>query len=1038
MRDSEIIVDNFAGGGGASTGIELAIGRSVDIAINHDPNAVAMHTTNHPDTLHYCESVYSVRPKVATAGRPVALAWFSPDCFPAGTLVLTQSGYKKIEDIRVGEFVLTHKRRWRQVVETSNAERPTTKIRGHGHPGLTCSLEHPFYIKARRNVWNNNIRQYRPEYDNAEWVPASLVQKGHYWATPTSVPEMTIPEMTMYTKGTFLPVDERLLWLAGRYVGDGWTRLTETRAELVIICGKHEVDELEERINMWPRVGHRVIKGELSWCRREVRTACQLTANSRALVEWLRKHFGHKAEYKKLPAWLYGASNALKKAFIDGYMSADGWHGQDAKQGDMFEANTVSKGLAFGMKQLISTLGYSGTVFVNTNPTCVIEGRMVNARASYKVRWREAVCGNHTQTFDDDGLLWAPVRENTPLNRIERVFNIGVEDDESYVVEGVIVHNCRHFSKAKGAKPVEKAIRGLAWMVLRWGLDVKPRVMKLENVEEFKTWGPLLAGEMRPDPARAGETFEAFIGMLTTGISAGHPALAECCEFLNISLDSEDAARLVNGLGYTVEYRALRACDYGAPTIRKRFFMVMRCDGKPIVWPEATHGDPKSPAVLAGKLAPWRTAAECIDWSIPAPSIFDRKKTLAVNTLKRIAQGIQRFVIDSTSPFIVKCNHTSTRARYDCFRGQSLDEPLQTITKTHGYAIAVPHLTKFRTGATGKPVTEPVPTVTAGTSRRPGGNGHALGIVEAELAPFLAGNGGSEYQAKPRPIDKPAHTILKESRACVVAPVIARQFGASVGHRADEPSATITAGGGGKSQLVVPTLIQMGYGERPGQAPRVPGLDKPLGTVVAGGGKHAVVGAFLAKHYGGNYQGAGVGLDEPAHSVTTVDHHALVASHLVKLRGTCRDGQPTDEPMPTITAGGQHVGEVKTTLAVEDYDEERAQQVLAFLQEYCGEDSTGLVEIGGVTYRIVDIGMRMLQPRELYRAQGFPEWYIIDQDYRGVKYAKDKQVARCGNAVPPPFAEALVRANLPELCQKKDPPPDIYYKAENATVFEIC
>ncbi|HFJ4337596.1 TPA: DNA cytosine methyltransferase [Enterobacter hormaechei] len=615
----EIIVDNFAGGGGASTGIEMAIGRSVDIAINHDPNAVAMHTTNHPDTLHYCESVYEVRPKIATAGRPVALAWFSPDC--------------------------------------------------------------------------------------------------------------------------------------------------------------------------------------------------------------------------------------------------------------------------------------------------------------------------------------------------------------------------RHFSKAKGAKPVEKAIRGLAWVVLRWGLDVKPRVMKLENVEEFKTWGPLLAGEMRPDPARAGETFEAFIGMLTTGISADHPALAECCEFLNISLDSEEAARLVKGLGYAVEYRELRACDYGAPTIRKRFFMVMRCDGKPIVWPEPTHGDPKSPAVQAGKLAPWRTAAECIDWSIAAPSIFGRKKTLAENTLKRIARGIQRFVLDNPTPFIVKCNHTSNRSGYDCFRGQSLNEPLQTITKKHGYAIAVPHLTKFRTGATGQEVTEPVPTITAGTSKRPGGNGHALGMVEAALTPFVG-----------------------------------RQFGGSVGHRADEPSATITAGGGGKSQLVMPTLIQMGYGERPGQEPRVLQLDNPLGTVTAGGNKFATVSAFLAKHYGGNYQGAGVGMDEPMHSVTTVDHHAAVTSHLVKLRGTCRDGQRTDQPMPTITAGGTHVGEVKTMLAVDGYDEQRAQQVLEFLREYCGPDSTGLVTLDGVVYRIVDIGMRMLQPHELYRAQGFPEWYIIDQDFRGVKYAKDKQVARCGNAVPPPFAEALVRANLPEIC----------------------
>ncbi|HGH5401871.1 TPA: DNA cytosine methyltransferase [Raoultella ornithinolytica] len=615
--------------------------------------------------------------------------------------------------------------------------------------------------------------------------------------------------------------------------------------------------------------------------------------------------------------------------------------------------------------------------------------------------------------------------------------------------------DCRHFSKAKGAKPVEKAIRGLAWIVLRWALDVSPRVMMLENVEEFKTWGPLLAAEMRPDPARVGETFQAFVGMLTTGIPADHPALVECCEFLELSPESKQAQRLVAGLGYDLDCRELRASDLGTPTIRKRFFMVMRRDDQPIVWPEATHGDPKSPAVQAGKLAPFRTAAECIDWTIAARSIFDRKKPLAENTLKRIARGIQRFVIDSADPFIVKCNHTTTRGKYDCFRGQALADPLQTITKTHGYAIAVPHLTKFRTGATGQPVTDPVPTVTAGTSKRPGGNGHALGIVEAELAPFLAGNGGSEYQAKPRPLDKPAHTILKESRACLVAPVIARQFGGSIGHRADEPSATITAGGGGKSQLVVPTLIQMGYGERPGQEPRVLQLNNPLGTVTAGGNKFATVSAFLAKHYGGNYSGPGVGLDEPAHSVTTVDHHslvtaqvvgvggragqsrprdvseplqtmttkadaAIVSSHLVKLRGTCRDGQRVDDPMPTVTAGGQHVGEVKTTLAVEDYDEERAQQVLAFLKEYCGPDSTGLVEIDGVTYRIVDIGMRMLQPHELYRAQGFPEWYIIDRDYRGVKYAKDKQVARCGNAVPPPFAEALVRANLPEMCVNKE------------------
>jgi len=543
--------------------------------------------------------------------------------------------------------------------------------------------------------------------------------------------------------------------------------------------------------------------------------------------------------------------------------------------------------------------------------------------------------------------------------------------------------DCRHFSKAKGSKPVEKEIRGLAWIVIRWALAVRPRVMMLENVEEFKTWGPLIVsadGGQRPDPERAGETFEAFCGMLSGGIPAGHPALLECCEFLDIAADGVQAQQLVAGLGYAVEHRELRACDFGAPTIRKRFFMVMRCDGVPVTWPAPTHGDPKTPAVQGGKLAPWRTAAECIDWSIPAQSIFDRKKPLAENTLKRIARGIQRFVIDSASPFIVKCNHTTTKGKYDCFRGQALAEPLQTITKTHGYAIAIP-----------------------------------------VMAPLFAGTGGSEFQMRPRPVNKPFFTLLTQNRTNVIAPVlaplIARQFGASIGHRADEPSATITAGGGGKSQLVSTTLIQMGYGERPGQEPRVPGLHKPLGTVVAGGGKFGLVAANLVKHFGGNYQGAGVGLDEPAHTVTTTDHHGLITSHLVMLRGTCRDGRVVDAPAPGLTAGGLHVGNVETSLATEGYDEQRAAQVLAFLREYCGEDSDGLVTIEGVVYRIVDIGMRMLQPAELYRAQGFPEWYIIDQDYRGVKYAKDKQVARCGNAVPPPFAEALVRTNLPEMCE---------------------
>lgn len=545
--------------------------------------------------------------------------------------------------------------------------------------------------------------------------------------------------------------------------------------------------------------------------------------------------------------------------------------------------------------------------------------------------------------------------------------------------------DCRHFSKAKGSKPVKKEIRGLAWVVVRWALAKKPRVVMLENVEEFKTWGPLITAEdgtEHPDPARAGETFAAFVAMLTTGIDAEHPALQECCEVLGIDINSIDANRLQSGLGYIVDHKELRASDYGAPTIRKRFFMVMRCDGLPVMWPEPTHGDPKLLEVQSGHRKPWRTAAECIDWSIPCPSIFERKKPLAENTLKRIARGIQRFVIDNPMPFIVKCNHTSSKTSYDCFRGQALDQPLQTITKTHGYAVVTPHITKFRSGATGQECDEPLPTITAGSSARPGGNGHALGMVEAKLAPFIArigqtGFGGDRmaYEA-----EKPLTTITSKAEHLLVAPIIAREFGNSVGHVVDEPSGTITASGGGKSRLV---------------------------------------SAFLAKHFGGNYTGSGADLNQPAHTVTMVDHHALVTSNLIKLRGTCKDGQQVTQPMPTITAGGLHIGEVRAFLLKYYGNEKEGVSLNDPLHTVTTNDRFGLVTVEGIDYQIVDIGMRMLQPHELYAAQGFPSWYIIGRDYTGTKYAKDKQVARCGNAVPPPFAEALVRANLPEMCVER-------------------
>ncbi|MFC0227434.1 DNA cytosine methyltransferase [Serratia aquatilis] len=582
------------------------------------------------------------------------------------------------------------------------------------------------------------------------------------------------------------------------------------------------------------------------------------------------------------------------------------------------------------------------------------------------------------------------------------------------VLLGWFSPDCRDFSKAKGGTPVQKEIRGLAWVVLRWALAVRPRVLMMENVEEFRMWGPLIerAGKYYPDPDRRGETFQGFIGMLGSGIPADHPALKECCEFLDIDINSPDAGRLVAGLGYNVDHRERKAYMSGAPTIRKRLYIIARCDGRPVVWPEAKYGDPKSDAVKSGKLKPWRTAADCIDWTQPTRSILGRKKPLADNTLRRIVRGLQRYVIDNPEPYIVrigqtgfggdrlsypteqplttvtskaehlllepfavKCNHTSNRTSYDCFRGQSLHDPLQTITQSHGFSVA--------------------------------------------------------------------------------APVVVRQFGNSTGHPVDDPLGTVTAGGGGKSQLMSGVLVGAGGPKYSGK-PRA--VDMPMITLPAT--SHTALAAVnMVKHYGGNYDGPGLGVDEPFHTVTQVDHHALCSSHLVLLRGSCKDGRLSTEPAPTIMAAGQHIGHVQAflqkyygtetggididapmhTIPTRDRfglveaqcdfepltDEQRynAWCVARLVDEYSDlpndshlfpEPRRQYIRVGD--YVIVDLCMRMLTPRELYNAQGFPPDYIIDRDPDGKRISQKDQVARCGNAVCPTEACDLVRANLPELC----------------------
>lgn len=450
--------------------------------------------------------------------------------------------------------------------------------------------------------------------------------------------------------------------------------------------------------------------------------------------------------------------------------------------------------------------------------------------------------------------------------------------------------DCKHFSRAKGGKPVDNNIRGLAWVSIRWALLVRPRVIMLENVPEIQTWCPL-GEDNRPIKERSGETFNGFIKILTTGLKKNHPAFIECCDALHIDINSVEADRLSRGLGYKVEYRELMSCDYGAPTTRTRFYMVARCDGKPIVWAKPTHAPKNSKEVKSGKLKPYRTAAECIDWSIPAQSIFERDKPLAENTLRRIAKGIKKFVIDNPEPFIIN---------------YKFDNP-------------------------------------------------------------------------PEDINKPLSTITSVNNHYVVAP----------------------------------TLIQY-HSEQNDNEVRGQELTEPLMTVDTSP-RYALSVAHIMKNYAGNYQGAGSSADAPLDTITTKDHNSLVTAHILTLRNNM-DGQMMDEPLTTISCSGAHHAEVQAFL-VKYFSNGAAKSVDEPLDTVTTRDRFALVTIHGEEYIITDIRMRMLQPRELFNAQGFPEEYIIDKDANGHAYSKTKQVARCGNAVTPPVATALVRANLPEYCE---------------------
>lgn len=603
--------------------------------------------------------------------------------------------------------------------------------------------------------------------------------------------------------------------------------------------------------------------------------------------------------------------------------------------------------------------------------------------------------------------------------------------------------DCKHFSKAKGGKPVERNIRDLAWIIVLWAERAKPDVITMENVEEWQDWGPLIETDkgLVPDPERKGETYQKW-------------------------------CKAMRRHGYKLQKRELRACDYGAPTIRKRLFLIARRDGLPIVWPAPTHGRPDDPDVITGKKLPWRTAAECIDWSLPCPSIFDTSagimekhglravRPLADATMSRVARGMKRYVLDRERPFLVQTGYGERQGQEP--RCLDADSPLGTVVAGGiKHAVVAPSLTRFNSGATGSDLREPAPTVTANSYiKRPGGAA-PLGIVAPHLMTMR--NSGKPFNGA----DEPAHTITAGGAGLtVVAPVLtAAQHGGSV-RSVEDPHHTITASQKDQNAVIVPTLI--GCGGRAGQS-RPRGGDEPGATITAKADTCAAV-AFLAQHNNDSRREGGVnpgrGAEEPMSTVTqsgsqqgvvsafiarqfgtstghAIDHPSatvmadgagksqLVAPYLQAYYGT-GDGGEEDQPCRTVTTKDRH-GHVEACISAPPFaadQEGRARQVADFMRAHGFWDDREFVTIaiGEQLFVIVDIGMRMLTPRELYNAQGFPPDYIIDGawDYQGgagpvwVDFPKSVQVSCVGNSVSPPVMAALVAANCPHLAMQRE------------------
>jgi DNA (cytosine-5)-methyltransferase 1 len=907
-------IDLFCGAGGTSTGMEEAMFLEKKLAcvilgINHDRVAIESHQANHPETLHLIEDIREVNlepiTKLVEAIRRELpyikiILWDSADCFVAGTLILTTNGLVPIENIKIGDKVLTHKNRWKRVTRTMHSEQYTSVIKGQGIH-LETTDNHPFYQSNIKNIWNNPRRSYDRTIGDIHWTHAKNLQRNDLLASPNNIRSLPIPKV-----GGF-DFSKNFWWLVGRWLGDGSLGRPE-RGEITISCGKHEYIQLREQLKVFNKHSKRAAKNEIKFKGRGTTTAYNFDSKHKALYAWLKKYFGVLAHGKRLPAFVWGMPAEWRSALLGGYKSADG-----SFNGRLNEASSVSKNLAIGIKILAQTLGYGVNYYLPKFRNNPIEGRIVDSKQQYCIKWVETP--KQSEALHDEIHTWNKFRKRQPTGQLKTVYNLSVEEDESYVADGIVVHNCTHHSKAKGGDSRDPDSRSLSEELYRYDAAILPDLIQIENVTEFRSWGPIIQktidvanyefDSMRkmshPEYGRLfsfnGKTWvnrygKAYKKVKRKGIAPWMvPDPKRKAEYFNRWVAH------IKSLGYIYEDRDLNSADYGAYTARRRYFgqFARISSAMPIIWPQITHAKhpDKYDVEKYGKLQPYKAVRDVLDFSDKGESIFVPGRITSPQTFKRILQGCIKFIAggkkeykdasEGYEDFLMKYNSTSSDGVGVKNSSVSVDEPAPTvatqdrIAKVHvekGDEVAFMQSYHNGIGTKGTQVhSVDEPNKTVDTQNR-----FAFTSVEFITKYF---SGKPEY--KNIPITGPAGTVkCKDGQALVIAdllPFIVQFNNNCDANSVDEPSKTITQkekfGLAGVEQL---HFIQQRNSGNPES--KVTSVDAPARTITSTGGNQELVEAnkvhFIQASNGGNPSSKIASVDDPSRTITTGDNKALV------------------------------------------------------------------------------------------------------------------------------------------------------------------